>query len=103
MTEFYCSETEYTQLWLSLDPVDTLFFRDGRPFDEKTRAVSGLPNPQILAGALRTELLRSIDINFKSLSEAIGNGNTFETAAFDVGGKIGAEIAQARFRGPYIS
>ncbi|MCY4151805.1 MAG: hypothetical protein OXE94_06160 [Aestuariivita sp.] len=103
MTELHCAETEWSQLWLSLEPIDTLFFRDGRPFDESSRAVSGLPNPQILAGALRTELLRSIDIDFKLLSDSIRNENNFKTAAFEVGGKIGAEIAQARFCGPYIS
>ena len=40
-----------------LDPLDTLFFRDGRPFDASSRVRGGLPNPQTLAGALRTALL----------------------------------------------
>ena len=102
MTDLDYTETENNQLWLSLDPVDTLFFRDGRPFDASSRAVSGLPNPQILAGALRTELLGCIDIDFKHLSTSIRNGNNFETAAFEVGGQIGAKIAKARFCGPYI-
>ena len=46
-----------TRLGLRLDPLDVLFFRDGRPFGESTRAEGSLPVPQTLAGALRTALL----------------------------------------------
>ena len=49
--------TATTWVGLRLDPLDTLFFRDGRPFDAANRVVGGLPNPQTLAGALRTTLL----------------------------------------------
>jgi CRISPR-associated protein Cmr3 len=42
---------------LRLDPLDVLFFRDGRPFDAAARVTAGLPNPQTLAGALRNALL----------------------------------------------
>ncbi len=49
--------TATTWVGLRLDPLDTLFFRDGRPFDAANRVVGGLPNPQTLAGALRTNLL----------------------------------------------
>ena len=36
-------------LGLRLEPLDTLFFRDGRPFDAAARASGGLPQPQPLA------------------------------------------------------
>jgi len=49
--------TENTWVGLRLDPLDTLFFRDGRPFDAANRVQGGLPNPQTLAGAVRTTLL----------------------------------------------
>jgi CRISPR-associated protein Cmr3 len=42
---------------LCLDPLDLLFFRDGRPFDAATRAYGGLPMPRTMAGALRTAML----------------------------------------------
>lgn len=43
-----------------LDPVDLLFCRDGRPIvaGEGAAAGSGLPSPQVVAGAIRTALLR---------------------------------------------
>ncbi len=53
---------------LCLTPLDTLFFRDGRPFE--TRGRSGLPNPQTLAGAVRTMLLRAEGFDFARFAEA---------------------------------
>ena len=43
-----------------LDPVDLLFCRDGRPIvaGEGAAAGAGLPNPQVLTGAIRSALLR---------------------------------------------
>lgn len=35
-----------------LEPLDVLFFRDGRPFAAATRASTGLPFPQTTAGAV---------------------------------------------------
>lgn len=43
---------------LCLEPLDVLFFRDGRPFGAATRASSGQPMPQTLAGAIWTALLQ---------------------------------------------
>jgi CRISPR-associated protein Cmr3 len=53
---------------LRLDPVDTWFFRDGRPFDAANRVEGGLPLPQVLAGALRTALLARHDFDFARFS-----------------------------------
>lgn len=52
-----------------LERMDTLFFRDGRPFDAANRVASGLPNPQTLAGALRTALLAEHGFDFKAFSK----------------------------------
>ena len=102
MTELDQSPVERKRLWLCLEPVDTLFFRDGRPFDPASRATSNLPNPQVLAGALRTKLLRRANIDLARLADCIRNGDQFETAASQVGGSLGELIAKASFRGPYL-
>lgn len=47
-----------------LEPLDTLFFRDGRPFGQGDHARGGLPTPQTLAGALRTHALRRAGFSF---------------------------------------
>ena len=46
-----------TTVGLCLEPLDVLFFRDGRPFTGSERSVSGQPLPQTLAGAIRTGAL----------------------------------------------
>ena len=102
MTEFGEGFREAQRRWLCLEPVDTLFFRDGRPFEPASRATSGLPNPQVLAGALRTEMLRCADMNLAQLADCIRNGQGFETASKQVGGCLGEQIAKSNFRGPYL-
>ena len=89
-------------VWLCLEPVDTLFFRDGRPFGPAMRAQSGLPNPQTLAGALRTELLRRAGVDLGRLAGRIRNGVSFDAALSRTGGDLGKAIAALRFRGPYL-
>src|SRR5260370_1121735 len=56
-----------TWIGLRLDPLDTLFFRDGRPFDAASRASGGLPLPQTFAGAVRTYLLARAGFDFAAL------------------------------------
>ena len=102
MTESGQDFRKLQRRWLCLEPVDTLFFRDGRPFEPASRATSGLPNPQVLAGAMRTEMLRCADINLAQLADYIRNGDGFETALKQVGGCIGEQIAKCNFRGPYL-
>ena len=55
---------------LRIDPLDVLFFRDGRPFTPASRGASGLPTPQTLAGAVRTHLLQHAGCDFDALWEA---------------------------------
>ena len=102
MTEFGQGNRVSQQRWLCLEPVDTLFFRDGRPFEPASRATSGLPNPQVLAGALRTEMLRCAEMNLAQLADCIRNGQGFESASKQVGGSLGEKIAKSNFRGPYL-
>lgn len=85
--------TESTWVGLRLDPLDTLFFRDGRPFDAANRVVGGLPNPQTLAGAIRTVLLGAsgffADHPRADLATILNEGDKAVTGA--------------EFRGPFLA
>ena len=48
-------------------PLDSLFFRDGRPFGEASRSSSGLPTPQTLYGAVITSILLHFKVDFQKL------------------------------------
>lgn len=64
---------------LKLDPLDVLFFRDGRPFGG-ARNLSGWPPPQTFAGAVRTALLRAAGCDFARLAQAVQAGKSFAEA-----------------------
>jgi CRISPR-associated protein Cmr3 len=84
---------------LRLDPLDVLFFRDGRPFGAATRAEGGLPNPQTLAGALRTAMLAKVGKLREFAAGWKAHGNATKAAA-----ELGVDaIVNARFRGPWIA
>jgi len=88
---------------LRLDPLDVLFFRDGRPFTEASRGQSGLPWPQTLAGALRTHLLRSAGCDLKAFGELatqLRAGQPLEDAIAAVCGA--GWIARTELRGPWL-
>lgn len=90
-----------TKITLALEPLDVLFFRDGRPFGEATRARSGLPTPQVLSGAIRTWLLRQHGCDFRKLDEAVRGGAPLEEA---FAASCGAGwIARVRVRGPWLA
>jgi CRISPR-associated protein Cmr3 len=89
-----------TCLALRLEPLDTLFFRDGRPFAAATRAEGGLPQPRTLAGALRTRLVaQSVDL--RRLPELRRRGVPIEDAL----GELGCPpwVLRTRFRGPWLA
>ena len=80
----------------SIDPVDTLFFRSGRPFNQddpgEARADSIFPPyPQTLVGALRAALAR---------------GQGWVAGPWDQGLKEvlgdGEDLGELRFHGPYL-
>mgnify|MGYP006425234293 CR=1 FL=1 len=88
-------------LILDLAPVDVLFFRDGRSF-ENGRVKSGLPMPQTLAGALRTRLLTRLGCDFGKLNEAQKKGHGFAEALRDQGDALAA-VADLRVAGPWLA
>lgn len=97
------SHTTTGSIGLSLEPLDTLFFRDGRPFEAGFRATSGMPQPQTLAGALRTWLLRRVGCDFEKLAEAMKEGRSFQQVAAEAQPPEVGQIAQLRFRGPWFA
>ena len=98
------SSPKLMRVGLSLEPLDTLFFRDGRPFEAATQAASGLPQPQTVAGALRTWLLRKAGCDFEKLGDAMRAGKSFTEAVAEEGqpGEASA-VGQLRFRGPWFA
>ena len=87
---------------LLLTPLDTLFFRDGRPFEAASRAASGLPVPQTLAGAVRTWLLREAGCDFEKLGKDVKEGACFSKATEAQGEDVGS-IGRMRIRGPWFA
>ena len=89
-------------LRLMLEPVDSLFFRDARPFEAASRAASGLPMPQTLAGAVRSLLLERQGVDFKRLGEQTRNGVPFAESLAEWGSEAAA-IADVWVRGPWFT
>ena len=100
--------TNTKTLGINLEPLDVLFFRDGRPLEAATRVSSGLPGPQTAAGAMRTFLLKEAGCDFNKLGNDIKGGKdgkkplSFAEAADAQGDKVGA-VARIRFSGPWLS
>lgn len=91
-----------TLLRLTLKPVDSLFFRDARPFEATSRAASGLPMPQTLAGAVRSLLLERHGVKFDRLAGQIRQGVSFAQALAEFGSKAAA-VAEVKLRGPWFT
>jgi CRISPR-associated protein Cmr3 len=88
---------------LCVEPLDVLFFRDGRPFTGAERSVSGLPMPQTCAGAIRTALLRAAGCDFKALGEVMENGATFAAAVQRSCAREHHWIGYLVVRGPWLA
>lgn len=96
-----------TRFGITLSPLDTLFFRDGRPFNAADQATGGLPTPLPLAGALRTAILAG-ESNFcfksfansrrshhqKEISEALKDAGLSEAWSW---------YRTIKFRGPWLA
>jgi CRISPR-associated protein Cmr3 len=80
---------------LVLEPLDTLFFRGGRPFGAGLPGESSLPSPQSLAGVVRTYLLDRENADFAAM-----RGKS-PREAFAAAGA--AWLADVCFRGPWLS
>lgn len=92
-----------TTVGLCLEPLDVLFFRDGRPSTGSGRSVSGLPLPQTVAGAMRAALLRLAGCDFRALRDTMSRGASFHDA---VGQSCGSEhiwISSLAVRGPWLA
>ncbi|MBF2052773.1 MAG: type III-B CRISPR module-associated protein Cmr3 [Candidatus Sericytochromatia bacterium] len=88
------------RIGLRIEALDTLFFRDGRPFVASSRAESGLPTPQTLTGALRSWLLKRADCDFDLLRQDLKNGMPFAEALAE---QELETIAQLRVQGPWLA
>ena len=84
-----------------LEPLDVLFFRDGRPFDVAPRAVGGTPMPQTIAGAFRTWLLTRLGADLGRLGVSIRNGASFGEATAEQGPGPRA-VGRLGLRGPWF-
>jgi len=90
------------KLRLRIDAVDSLFFRDARPFEAASRAASGLPSPQTLAGAIRSLLAELNGVPLGRLGQSIRDGTTFAQALETFGAASGG-VARVAVRGPWFS
>jgi CRISPR-associated protein Cmr6 len=81
---------------LVFEPLDTLFFRGGRPFGAGLPGESSLPSPQSLAGVVRTYLLDRENADFAAM-----RGKPTLREAFAAAGA--PWVADVRFRGPWLA
>jgi CRISPR-associated protein Cmr3 len=95
-----------TRIGLRIDPLDTLFCRDGRPFGSAIISSGGLPQPQTLAGALRTHILRRLGVDFANVPVA-HNGARLDVQGHLIGllraRGLPASLAKLTFRGPWLA
>ncbi len=96
------TETSVQRRGLCLEPLDTLFFRDGRPFDAGSHLRSGTPRPQTLAGAVRTFLLTELGCDWKRLGNAVQKGASFVDALSDGQPEDAVLVAGLRCAGPWF-
>ena len=89
------------RIGLILDPLDLLFFRDGRPFEAGLRVGSTTIFPQTLTGAVRTALLDQADCDFPALARSTEAGRSFSEALADQSGEL-VDIAAISVRGPWF-
>lgn len=88
------------RIGLILEPLDLLFFRDGRPFDIG-RVGSTTILPQTVAGALRTALLERAGCDFGALGHAARAGKSFAQALAEQSPDL-AGIAEVSVGGPWF-
>lgn len=88
---------------LKLEPLDTLFFRDGRPFDAANRVASGSPTPQTLAGAIRTALLARTGFDLAAFGRAMKGDRRPKVLDALRDAKADEGVIDAHFRGPFFA
>lgn len=87
---------------LVLEPLDVLFFRDGRPFGPSTRAGGALPTPQTLWGALISALLSRQGADLGALSRAMNEQPDFAAALASVAPEL-RWFGELEVRGPWLA
>ncbi|HVC96168.1 MAG TPA: type III-B CRISPR module-associated Cmr3 family protein [Pirellulales bacterium] len=85
-----------------LDPLDVLFFRDGRAFDAASTVGGGLPMPQTLSGAVTSALLRQYGADFDTLAEQAKQHCDWPNAV-RAACPAAAWIADVQVRGPWLA
>jgi len=91
-----------TTVGLELEPLDVLFFRDGRPFTPGSRGKSELPMPQTLAGAIWTALLEQYGCDFLALQRLVREEKRDVAAAIHE--LCAADwLASVHVRGPWLA
>lgn len=91
------------RIGLLIEPLDTLFCRDGRPFGASTIASGGLPQPQTLAGAIRTHVLRRVGIDFSGPVRAQKVDIQAHLKVLLKAAKQPESLAEIRCRGPWLA
>jgi CRISPR-associated protein Cmr3 len=86
---------------LTLEPLDVLFFGDGRPFEPAVRATGRQPTPRTLTGAVRTWLLRHAGADLPALAQALRDDVAFADAAAAQGPDV-ERIGRIGLRGPFF-
>lgn len=90
---------------INIEPVDTLFFRDSKPFGRGSEHFAKSmfpPSPQTLYGALRTKTLETLNCdyeNFRQGTLVLQNQNHVEKIDID---KISKEIGSINAPGTFI-
>ena len=95
------ARSDRISLRLGLEPVDTLFFRDGRPFEDASRAASGLPMPQTLAGAIRTATIEAHGVDPARIGAHVREGASLAEALAACDQAL-AGLAETVVRGPWF-
>ena len=86
---------------LVLEPLDVLFFRDGRPFEQASYATSRpMPLPQTVAGAVWTALMQQHGCDFHRLANNVRSGATLKGALANQGLQ---HLTEVSIRGPWLA
>lgn len=91
-----------SRIGLRIEPLDTLFFRGGKPMASGSRNRSELPNPQSLLGMMRTFLWRENGCDFDRLPRELRSSPvSLREAAIQAGTTPWA--AGIEVRGPWLA
>ena len=90
-----------TVIGILIEPLDVLFFRDGRPFGQGVLGKSALPIPQTLSGAFWTAILESSGCDFRRFGESLNGSRDMRCALAESRGP--EWLADIAIRGPWLA